>query len=75
MALGALRTYDIAPDGVRVVIDWDKFVVGTSMFIPCINTTLAVRELTKITSDRSQQIISKIIIEKGCLGVRIWRTM
>lgn len=75
MAMGALRTYDIAPDGVRVVIDWNKFVVGSSMFIPCVNTTAAVRQITKITNDRLQQITTKIVVENDLLGVRVWRTM
>lgn len=75
MAMGALRTYDIAPDGVRIVIDWNKFVVGSSMFIPCINTTAAVRQITTITNDRLQQITTKIVIENDLLGVRVWRTM
>jgi len=75
MAMGALRTYDIAPDGVRIVIDWNKFVVGSSMFIPCINTTAAVRQITKITNNRLQQITTKIVVENDLLGVRVWRTM
>ncbi len=75
MAMGALRTYDIAPDGVRIVIDWNKFVVGSSMFIPCINTTTAVRQITTITNDKLQQITTKIVVENGLLGVRVWRTM
>lgn len=75
MAMGALRTYDIAPDGVRIVIDWNKFVVGSSMFIPCINTTAAVRQITTITNDRLQQITTKIVVENDLLGVRVWRTM
>lgn len=75
MAMGALRTYDIAPDGVRIVIDWNKFAVGSSMFIPCINTTAAVRQITTITNDRLQQITTKIVVENDLLGVRVWRTM
>ena len=32
-----LSRSDISPDGVRIIIDWDTFVVGTSIFIPCVN--------------------------------------
>ena len=66
MATYILRTYDINPDGVRIVLDWDAFVVGASFFVPCINTDLAVKQLTTITDNRLQH---------GRLGVRIWRTL
>jgi hypothetical protein len=33
---------DISPDGVRIVVDWDKFKPGASVFIPCINTAMFV---------------------------------
>lgn len=70
-----LRTYDLNPDGVKVEINWDAFVVGSSFFIPCINTTLAKRQLTTITDNSSQQVTTKIRVENGRLGVRIWRTL
>jgi hypothetical protein len=70
-----LRTYDINPDGVRIVLDWDAFVVGASFFVPCINTDLAVKQLTTITDNRLQQVTTKIRVENGRLGVRIWRTL
>ena len=38
MRKGVLRTYDLYPDGVRVVVKWDELQVGMSIFIPCINT-------------------------------------
>jgi len=40
-----LSRSDISPDGVRIVIDWDTFVVGTSIFIPCVNAKQAVTDL------------------------------
>ena len=38
MRQGVLKNSDLNPDGVRVVIDWEKFLVGMSIFIKCINT-------------------------------------
>ena len=72
---GVLRTYDIAPDGVRVVINWDSMVVGSSFFVPCINTQQAVNELKRITGEKGWSISVKSFIENGKLGVRIWRTL
>jgi len=40
-----LKSSDISPDGVRIVIDWDAFVVGTSVFIPCVNTRQALFDI------------------------------
>jgi hypothetical protein len=73
MSNEVLRVHDINPDGVRVALRWDAFVVGASIFVPCINTDLAVKQLTKITDNKAQQVTIKIRVENGCLGVRIWR--
>ena len=72
---GVLRTYDLAPDGVRVVIDWGSMVVGASVFVPCINTQGAVKELKRITGEKGWGVAAKVLIENGKLGVRIWRTL
>ena len=40
-----LMTTDLSPDGVRIVINWNKFVPGASVFIPCVNTTRAIDDL------------------------------
>lgn len=70
-----LRTHDINPDGVHIVLNWDAFVVGASFFVPCINTDLAIKQLTTITDNSSQQVTTKIRVENGRLGVRIWRVV
>ena len=72
---GVLRTYDLAPDGVRIVIDWDRMVVGASLFIPCINPQSAVKDLKRITGEKGWGIDAKVLIENSKLGVRIWRTL
>ena len=75
MEQGVLRVYDLNPDGVRVVINWDALVVGASMFIPCINTNQATQQLTTITDKKGWKTTTKITVESGKLGVRMWRTM
>ena len=72
---GVLRTYDLAPDGVRIVVDWDRMVVGASFFTPCINTQSAVKDLQRITGEKGWGIDAKVLIENSKLGVRIWRTL
>lgn len=65
---------DIAPDGVRIVIQWGKFTVGTSIFVPCINTKKAREQLKAITNRKKMKTESRVCTENGLLGIRVWRT-
>jgi hypothetical protein len=64
---------DISPDGVRIVIDWSKFLPGTSVFIPAINTNKAVDHLLKAARIDKEDITKRVGIENGKYGVRVWR--
>jgi hypothetical protein len=75
MKKGVLRTYDLSPDGVRIVIDWGKMSVGTSIFVPCINTPETVRQVKLITEQKGWRIETRVRIEDAKLGVRIWRML
>jgi hypothetical protein len=66
---------DLHPDGVRVVIPWDDVKVGMSVFVPCINTELAERQLSKIAARRKISLEAQERIENGRFGLRIWRTL
>ena len=66
---------EISPDGVVFEVDLDRFTVGTSMFIPCINTDKAVRQIKKITKLTSKQLEYRVVIEAEKYGVRIWRVL
>jgi|TARA_R110002012_G_scaffold190155_3_gene357733 hypothetical protein len=68
-----LKFTDISPDGVRIVIDWEKFVPGASVFIPAINTIKAVHHLTEATNLTKKDIVYRVRIENGKYGVRVWR--
>ena len=72
---GVLRTHDIAPDGVRIVVDWGGMVVGASFFVPCINTQGAIENLKRITGEKEWGMDAKVLIENNRLGVRVWRTL
>lgn len=54
-------------------IDWRKFKVGYSFFIPCINCTEARRTVTEVTRKFKMNIVTKIVIEEGIRGLRVWR--
>ena len=68
-----LRLDDLDPDGVKIIVKRDKFVVGASVFIPCINTEKAKKQLKRVASLKQYQISIQIRIENGMWGVRTWR--
>ena len=69
-----MKVDDIAPDSVRIVIDWDAFTVGASMFIPCVDTSKAKEQVKKIALRKNYEILDKICVENNMLGIRFWRT-
>ena len=70
-----LRFYDMDPDGVIVVINWDNMRVGMSAFVPCVNTTKALKQLKNIFTLKQWQYEIRVLVESNMLGVRIWRTL
>lgn len=71
--MGVLREDDIGPDGVVMVVDWDMMKVGNSIFIPCINVKLGLKQVGAIFKRRGWQLRAKVSIENHILGLRIWR--
>jgi len=61
-------------NGITFVIPWDKFKLGTSIFIPTLkpeNTLIAFRrEATKEGVD----FVYRIIVENNIQGLRFWKT-
>lgn len=70
-----LRMDDLNPDGVKITVQWDKLVIGASVFIPCINTEKARTQLKNIAKMKQYETIVKICIENGVWGVRMWRLL
>jgi len=72
---GILKTDDLSPDGVRIIVNWDDMVTSSSVFILCVNTQVAIEQAKKITTARGWQTENQVRVEDGRLGVRIWRTV
>ena len=70
-----LMVDDLAPDGICITVNWDKMVIGASIFVPCINTQRAKEQVVKLCKGRRWQATIKIVIENDKLGIRIWRTI
>jgi hypothetical protein len=69
------RLDDLHPDGVRIIIPWDGMKVGMSVFVPCVNTALAEKQLSKIAARRKISMQVQERIEDGRFGLRVWRTL
>jgi|TARA_R110002153_G_scaffold52701_7_gene147555 hypothetical protein len=50
-------------------------VINSSIFVPCINTQEATRQVKKIVVDKNWGVEIKVRIEGEKLGLRVWRIM
>jgi hypothetical protein len=51
-------------------------VVGSSIFIPCVNTTEAIQQVKKIcVAGMGWDIEARTVVETPYLGVRVWRIL
>jgi len=62
----------IAPDGVDIDILADKFVVGASIFVPCINTERAKRQLRELFALGDKKLVFRVCVVDGKYGMRVW---
>jgi hypothetical protein len=54
-------------------VDWTKFKVGWSFFIPCLRTEEGKQEVLAVTNRFGYKVAIKVVIENGVRGLRIWR--
>ena len=60
-------------DRVSYSIKWKKFRRGYSFFIPCLDCANAKLELLCATNRLKIKVLTKVVIEGGIRGLRIWR--
>ena len=60
-------------DGVTYGVNWRKFAVGTSFFVPCIHTEQAKEDVQRVTRRFKFRVVIKVVIEDGIRGLRVWR--
>lgn len=58
---------------VSYQINWKKFKKGCSFFIPCLNPSAAKKEILATTDRLRYKILTKVVIEEGIKGLRVWR--
>ena len=71
--MGVLKLDDLHPDGVHIVVDWGAPRVGSSFFIPCINTTDAKKQIKGVFARRGWTMRIYIGAENDVWGIRVWR--
>ena len=59
--------------GLSLLIEWDKFHVGTSFFVPCIDRKPVEKFITREACRMKLNVVCKQVVEKGVYGLRVWR--
>jgi hypothetical protein len=63
----------ITADTVPVAIEWHKFVVGSSFYIPCLDRQGVADQITASVKERGMKVKFRFVLERGTQGVRFWR--
>ena len=71
--MSVLKTNDLNPDGVHIVVIWDSMGINDSVFILCINTVEATKQIKRIFISKGWESEIRTVVEDGKLGVRVWR--
>ena len=63
----------ISNEGVPVVIEWHKMKLGTSFFIPALDTEPLITLVVSAGKQRGLKLVYKEVVENGKIGIRFWR--
>lgn len=56
-----------------VLVEWNKFVPGSSFFIPCIDRRDVEKQLLSEAERLKVNVLCKHVIENDVYGLRVWR--
>jgi hypothetical protein len=70
-----VRIEDLAPDGVCIRVNWDRFVPGASVFVPCLDTAECARQFNELARTRDWVWDARLRVEKTRWGIRFWRVL
>ena len=71
--MAILKKNDLNPDGVRIIVNWDDMVIGSSVFILSVNIQEALTQIKKVMNAKGWKYQMQIRVEDEKLGVRVWR--
>ena len=69
-----LKIDDLSPDSIKITVNWEDMVVGSSAFIPCINTEKVHQQIKNVEKQKKWTVKMQVRVEDAKLGVRLWRT-
>jgi len=58
---------------LSVRIEWAKFKVGTSFFVPCLDRKAVADYIDTETARLRYKVLYKQVMERGVYGLRVWR--
>lgn len=61
-------------EGVPVIIEWHKFAVGSSFYIPAIRRQELAEQVVESAKVRGMKVRYRFTLEGTTMGVRFWRT-
>jgi hypothetical protein len=70
-----LRLDEFDPDGLIIKVEWDKFIVGSSIFVPSINHIKLREQALELAKAKGWEIEMRRRVEGKILGLRIWRKL
>lgn len=59
--------------GLNFRVNWRNFVVGASFFIPSLDPEKALPQVKRTVKRLGYKVKTQIVVEKGILGLRVWR--
>jgi len=63
----------ILNSGVPVIIEWHKFVIGSSFYIPTLTPDTLMEAVERAADLRGMKVKSRFCLEGATQGVRFWR--
>ena len=63
----------ILNSGVPVIIEWHKFIIGSSFYIPTLAPDALAEDIKREARERNMFIKWRFCLENGTQGVRVWR--
>jgi hypothetical protein len=60
-------------EGVTYEVDWHTFKKGKSLFFPCLDPERARQQVADTIGPFRIKTVTKICIEDGIKGLRVWR--
>ena len=63
----------ISNEGIPVVIEWHAMRLGTSFFIPALDTEPLAQQILSEAKKRRFKLVHKEVVENGLIGLRFWR--